>query len=249
MGFPSLGTDRVIVALDLSDRERVLKLVELLSPYVRFFKVGSQLFTRYGPSIIHELRALGIEIFLDLKFHDIPRTVYEAVAAASELGIRWVSLHAAGGREMIRAGVQAVEGSFTQVLAVTVLTSLGQKEWEELGWAGTVENRVMAWARLASEAGVHGIICSPWELEGVRAVVGKDLWMVCPGIRDLGWEKGDQKRFCSAREAFERGATHIVIGRPILEADNPARVVEELTAHVLFPASGSGAEARLERGC
>jgi orotidine-5'-phosphate decarboxylase len=217
-----------VVALDLADRRQVFRLVETLLPYLRLFKVGSQLYVRFGPAIVEDLRRLGAEVFLDLKFHDIPRTVERAVDAACQLGVRWISLHACGGSGMMRAARKAVEGSGTELLAVTVLTSLSQEDWEGLGWRGRIEEAVAAWARLAMDNGMAGIICSPREVAIVREAVGSKAWIVTPGVRDGQASTEDQKRVLGAREAFRRGATHIVVGRPILEASDPVAVVEGL---------------------
>ncbi len=216
----------LIVVLDVDTRDEALGIVSACGG-CRWFKIGSQLFTRCGPSIVKDVQALGKQVFLDLKFHDIPNTVGHAAAAAADLGAGLITLHASGARKMIEAARKAVEGSATRILAVTVLTSLSDAMLrDEVGVPGTSAEVVPRWAKLAVESGAHGIVCSPLEIALVRDVVGAEPLVVTPGIRPAWAGKDDQSRIMTPREAAKAGASMIVVGRPILAHANPAEAVE-----------------------
>jgi orotidine-5'-phosphate decarboxylase len=216
----------LIVGLDVDTREQALNAVHACQG-CDWFKIGSQLFTRCGPSIVREVLGLDKQVFLDLKYHDIPNTVGSACRAASELGVSLLTLHAAGGRKMIAAAREAVEGTQTRLLAVTVLTSLDEQALRnDVGLPESPAEAVRRYAKLAVESGAHGLVCSPWEIELVREAVGPGPLIVTPGIRPHWASADDQARIMTPREAAQRGATHIVIVRPILKHADPSEAVK-----------------------
>lgn len=225
---------QLIIGLDVDTREQALSAVHACQG-CDWFKIGSQVFTRCGPSIVKEVLGLGRNIFLDLKYHDIPNTVASACRAASDLGVSLLTLHASGGRKMIAAAREAVEGTQTRLLAVTVLTSLSEEMLRnEVGLPETPAEAVRRYAKLAVESGAHGIVCSPWEIEIVREAVGPEPLIVTPGIRPRWASADDQARIMTPTEAAQRGANFIVVVRPILKHANPSEavklVLEELNA-------------------
>jgi orotidine-5'-phosphate decarboxylase len=217
----------VIVALDLESTEQALRLVDELGG-LRWAKIGSVLFVRSGPRIVRELTSRGVQVFLDLKWHDIPNTVTAAVAAAAELGVALVTVHALGGRAMIQAAVRGA-GS-TRIAAVSILTSLtGAAYWDTFDRSpGDLSAEVVRLARLAVGAGAGAVVASPLEVAAVRSAVGLEPWIVVPGIRPPGAAADDQRRTATPREAAAAGATHLVVGRPITRAKNPRGVYQEL---------------------
>ena len=225
---------RLIVALDVDDRDAALALAEPLAPHVAAFKVGKQLFTREGPALVRELRGTADGLFLDLKFHDIPNTVAGAVAAAADLGATLVNVHAQGGPRMIAAAAEALRGTRTKLLAVTVLTSLDDADLERTGLAGPAEAAVVRLAALARDAGADGVVASPREIHAIRQACGPDFLVVTPGIRPADAASDDQARVATPSAAVAAGADYIVVGRPITRAPDPAAaaaaVVREIAA-------------------
>ncbi|HEV3271003.1 MAG TPA: orotidine-5'-phosphate decarboxylase [Candidatus Methylacidiphilales bacterium] len=221
-------TDKLILALDVDGADEALALVRLLKPWLSLFKVGNQLFTREGPALVKALRAEGVDIFLDQKWHDIPQTVAHAVKAAAALDVRYVTVHASGGLEMLQAAQEAVKGSRTEILAVTVLTSLDDGALRQIGFERTAAEQVVRLARLAVLAGVQGLVCSPLEIELIREQIQEPVKLVTPGVRSAKEGAQDQKRTLSAAEALRRGANHLVIGRPITKAADPVAAAREL---------------------
>lgn len=229
----------IIVALDVPDAARAIELAEQLSPYVGALKIGKELFTAVGPEIVRRLRAAGARVFLDLKFHDIPNTVAGAVRAAARLDVQMLTLHTAGGSAMMRAAVQAA-GEMAQatgtepplLLGVTVLTSMDPAALEETGVPGPVEQQVERLARLAIEAGLPGLVCSPQELRLLRAVLPAEVQLVTPGIRPASAALGDQKRVMTPAEAMAAGANWLVIGRPITGAADPAIAARQILEEI-----------------
>ncbi|MFN2317625.1 MAG: orotidine-5'-phosphate decarboxylase [Gemmatimonadales bacterium] len=217
----------VILALDLPDREASLTLLDRL-PALRWVKVGSVLMTREGPGLLGELRARGLEVFLDLKWHDIPNTVAGAVGAARDLGVRMATVHTLGGVEMMRAAAAAA-GPELGLVGVTVLTSHDARSFGRA--TGRHEVDITAegprLARHAMESGLRGIVCSPLELGVIRQAIGPEPWLVVPGIRRPGDATGDQRRTAGPTQAAAAGATHLVVGRPILSASEPAAALAE----------------------
>lgn len=223
-------TDKLILALDMDRGTDALALVRLLKPHLSLFKVGSQLFTREGPTLLKALRAEGVDLFLDLKWHDIPQTVANAVTAAVALDVRYVTVHGGGGLEMLQAAQAAVQGTRTEILAVTVLTSLDDGALRQIGFDRPVTEQVVRVARLAALAGVSGLVCSPHEIDLIRQSLPEKVTLVTPGVRSARDGAQDQKRTLSAAEALARGADHLVIGRPITKASDPVAAALELIA-------------------
>jgi orotidine-5'-phosphate decarboxylase len=229
---------RIIVALDVGTRDQAISLVESL-PEGQVFKVGLQLFTSEGPSLLQEIAARGKRVFLDLKLHDIPNTVAGAVSSAVAHGAAMLTLHASGGGEMMRraAGTAAEEAEAAGIprpllLGVTILTSLKDAELGEIGMPADAAGQVLRLAGLAQSSGLDGIVCSPLELELVRAQFGKEFLVITPGIRPAWAASQDQKRILTPAKALSRGADYLVIGRPITAAPSPgeafARIRQEL---------------------
>ncbi len=214
-------TDKLILALDVDRTADALALVKLLKPHLSLFKVGSQLFTREGPGLLKTLRAEGVDIFLDLKWHDIPQTVAHAITAAGALDVRYVTVHAGGGLEMLQAAQEATKGSRTEILAVTVLTSLDDGALRQIGYDRTAAEQVLRFARLAALAKIPGLVCSPHEIALIREGLPEPVKLVTPGVRSAKDGLQDQKRTLTAAEALRRGANHLVIGRPITQAADP----------------------------
>ncbi len=226
--------DRLIVALDLPDAVRARAMVDRLAGKVGMLKVGSQLFTAAGPDFVRETVARGEKVFLDLKYHDIPHTVAGAVSAASQLGVSLMTVHALGGAEMLQAAVGAMPAMGVRLLAVTILTSHDDDSLGAVGMAGSLAESVRRLARLALDAGADGVIASPQEVALVREVCGPDFLIVTPGIRPAGSARGDQARAATPAAARAAGADYVVVGRPVLEAADPAAaaaaIVREMSA-------------------
>ena len=219
----------IIVALDM-ESERALELAKKLNPQECKVKVGSQLFTADGPMIIEKLNELGFDIFLDLKFHDIPNTVKKAVEAVIKMGVWMLNVHSLGGKEMLRAAYQVVEKASIKPLlvGVTVLTSLNDRALKEAGLGLNIEDQVLLLAELCQAEGLNGVVCSPNELSILREHLNEDFLLVAPGIRSSELKKDDQKRISTASEAISRGADYIVIGREISNDVNPRRKIRQI---------------------
>lgn len=224
--------DRLIVALDVPTPEQALRLVDALRGRVGMFKVGSQLFSAAGPEFVRALTGSDEKVFLDLKYHDIPNTVAGAVGAAARLGVSLVDVHALGGRAMLEAAVGALPALGARLLAITVLTSHAEETLAELGLAGPITAAVQRLARLAQSAGADGVVASPHEVPLIREACGRDFLVVTPGIRPAGARAGDQHRLATPRAAVEAGADYVVVGRPILEAPDPAAAAERIVAEL-----------------
>ncbi len=224
--------DRLIVALDVPDGDQARALAARLVGHVGVFKVGKQLFTSAGPTVVTDLVAAGSAVFLDLKYHDIPNTVAGATAAAARLGVSLLTVHALGGREMIAAAARAVRSTAARVLAVTILTSHEEGTLEEIGLAGPVTSAVERLALLARMAGAHGVVASPREIAAIRAACGPDFLIVTPGIRPAGTRADDQARIATPAAALAAGADYLVVGRPITESPDPAAAADALSAEM-----------------
>jgi orotidine-5'-phosphate decarboxylase len=224
--------DRLIVALDVPTAEAARALVDQLAGEVGLFKVGSQLFTAAGPGFVQEIVGRGENVFLDLKFHDIPNTVAGAVSSASRLGVSLVDVHGLGGRAMLEAAVGALPAMKTRLLAITILTSHDEMSLEQIGVNGSVHDSVRRLALLARDSGVDGVVASPHEVAVIREACGADLLIVTPGIRPAGAATGDQARAATPATALAAGADYLVVGRPITEAEAPraaaAAIVREM---------------------
>jgi orotidine-5'-phosphate decarboxylase len=216
----------LIVALDLPSREEALRWLDR-APGLRWAKIGSVLFTREGPAFVRELIDRGLEIFLDLKWHDIPNTVEGAVKGADALGVSMATIHTLGGAEMMAAAAKAA--GQVGVVGVTVLTSHTAESYGGAVGRSGVDTRVEVarQAKNAAAAGLRGIVCSPLEIEVVKPLLPADAWIVVPGIRRAGDAAGDQSRVAGPTEAARAGATHLVVGRPLLQAADPAAAVRE----------------------
>lgn len=228
------GRDKLIVALDVANEEKARALVRELGETVGFYKVGKELFTAVGPSIVHDLIASGKKVFLDLKFHDIPNTVAAAVRTAASLGVSLLTVHASGGSRMVRAAAEAAAQSASKptVLAVTVLTSLAATDLEEIGISGSVEAQVLRLAGLAVNAGCGGIVASAQEAVRLRQALGTGFTLVTPGIRPAGGIDADQARVVTPGDAILAGANYLVVGRPITAADYPTEAAEAIIQQI-----------------
>jgi orotidine-5'-phosphate decarboxylase len=225
----------IIVALDLPKEDQALALAEQVAPFVGAFKIGSELFTSAGPTLVRQLRATGAPVFLDLKFHDIPNTVAKAVAAATRLDVQMLTIHAGGGPEMMRAAeasaqatAQALGRPVPLVLGVTVLTSMDATELGAVGLPPNPARQVERLASLAIACGIRGLVCSPLEIALLRQLLPASVQLVTPGIRGPEDAVGDQKRTLSAAEAMAAGASWIVVGRPIYAATDPRAAAERI---------------------
>jgi orotidine-5'-phosphate decarboxylase len=234
-----LKRNPIIVALDVASSEAAAKLAAELGPVVGAFKIGSELFTSAGPEIVRQLRKAGVSVFLDLKFHDIPNTVAKAVVAATRLGVQMLTLHAAGGMEMLKAAIQAAEQAAAEarvapplLLGVTVLTSMDGRALGEIGCEPNPARQVERLADLAVGAGLSGLVCSPLEITALRQRLPAEVQLVTPGIRTGAEKADDQKRTLTPKEAIEAGADWLVIGRPIYAAPNPRAAAERILAEI-----------------
>jgi len=222
----------IIVALDAKSQYDALTIAEQLDPALCRVKVGKELFTHEGPSVVKALHDKGFEVFLDLKFHDIPNTTAQAVCAAADLGVWMVNVHASGGRKMMETCVQRLKaGNYsTQLIAVTVLTSMGREDLNDLGLDIEPFEQVKRLAKLTQESGLDGVVCSAQEAKMLRETLGQDFALVTPGIRPVGSNADDQKRIVTPKQAMLDGATHLVIGRPITQSENPNQTLRDILA-------------------
>lgn len=225
---------KIIVALDYADAPSALALVERLDPALCRLKVGKELFTAAGPELVRALVARGFEVFLDLKFHDIPNTVAAACRAAAGLGVWMLNVHASGGRRMMAAAEEALTGLPRRplLIAVTVLTSMSAEDLGEVGVSDTPADQVLRLARLTQACKLDGVVCSAQEAAMLRVNLGADFRLVTPGIRPAGAEAGDQRRVMTPAEALQAGATDLVIGRPITAAADPLAALKQIQTDI-----------------
>jgi orotidine-5'-phosphate decarboxylase len=218
---------RVIVALDYPDAESALQLVMRLDSAQCRLKIGKELFTAAGPDFVRRLVDLGFDVFLDLKFHDIPSTVAKACAAASRLGVWMMNVHALGGERMLTAAREALSGLTRPPLlvAVTILTSMDETDLKSIGLGGTPGDHVIRLATLAHDCGLDGVVCSSRETRELRTRLGRSFRLVTPGIRPSGSQMDDQRRVMTPADAVRNGSTYLVIGRPITQADDPLGIL------------------------
>ena len=225
--------ERLIIALDVSTTAAAQKIVAAVGDSALTYKVGMQLYTAEGPQLVRDLVASGRRVFLDLKYHDIPNTVGTAVAEAAKLGVHMLTVHASGGGKMLRTAVDAAKvRPDLMILAVTVLTSMDGQDLEKIGLRGSVEESVVRLASIALANGCQGIVTSAREASAVRAKLGQEFAIVTPGVRPAGTEVGDQVRVVTPAEAIAAGASHIVVGRPITEASDPAVEARAILAQI-----------------
>lgn len=222
----------IIVALDAKSQYDALTIAEQLDPALCRVKVGKELFTHEGPNVVKALHDKGFEVFLDLKFHDIPNTTAQAVCAAADLGVWMVNVHASGGRKMMETCVERLKaGNYnTQLIAVTVLTSMGREDLKDIGLDVEPFEQVQRLAKLTQESGLDGVVCSAQEAKMLRETLGQGFALVTPGIRPVGSASDDQKRIVTPKQAMLDGSTHLVIGRPITKSDNPRQMLKDILA-------------------
>ena len=232
---PDSNDERLIVALDVSSLKEAEKLVKTLAPAVKTFKVGKELFTSEGPEVIRMIQSYKRKIFLDLKFHDIPNTVGSACEAATKLGVYIMNVHASGGKNMLFQAVQSVHKKASELkinppilLGVTVLTSMTDRDLKEVGVAKKLQKQVENLAVLAKACGLDGVVASGQEIEIIRKAAGSDFFIVTPGVRPNWAAHGDQRRIVTPKEAIDRGATFIVVGRPITQNEDPLGAAKKI---------------------
>ena len=220
----------VIVALDYPDKVQALAMADQLDPTKVRVKVGKEIFTRSGPAVVDALNAKGFEVFLDLKFHDIPNTVAGAVAAAADMGVWMVNVHACGGQRMMEAAANAIANHAQRplLIAVTVLTSMEAEDLAQVGVEVEPQAQVQRLAALSKASGMDGVVCSAHEVAMLKAACGKDFALVTPGIRPAGADAGDQRRIMTPPQALAAGVDYMVIGRPITRAENPTAAVDNI---------------------
>ncbi len=224
-------TSPIIVAFDFASEADALRLADALDPSLCRAKVGKELFTRCGPSVVTRLIDRGFDVFLDLKFHDIPNTVGAAVKVAADMGVWMLTVHAAGGRRMLQQCGESLQSYATQrplVVAVTLLTSLDDADLNELGIAGTAYDYVQRMLNLSRDCGLDGVVCSAHEVARLRAFSDPEFLLVTPGIRQPGAKPSDQKRTLSAGEAVAAGSSYLVVGRPITQSPQPMQTLQAL---------------------
>ena len=226
--------NRLIVALDVPDAHAAAALVARLEGTCKWLKVGLELYVAVGPAVLEPLLARGFSIFLDLKLHDIPNTVAGAVRSAAALGVQMLTLHASGGPAMLTAARQALEGHANppQLLAVTVLTSMDQTQLAAVGIDRSAAPQVELLAQTGIRAGINGFVCSPEEVGRLRALTGPEGVLVVPGVRPAGADAGDQKRIATPADALRRGASYLVVGRPVTQAQDPAAAAATILAEM-----------------
>ena len=225
----------IIVALDVPEAETALKLAGAVAPAVGAFKIGKELFVSAGPDIVKRVRDTGASVFLDLKFHDIPNTVAKAAASVTRLDIQMLTVHTCGGSAMLQGALKGASEAAGEtgnepplILGVTVLTSMDEGDLNQVSINKTPEEQVIHLAKMATEAGLKGLVCSPKEITALREVLPTQVKLVTPGIRPAGSDTGDQKRVMTPAEAVQAGADWLVIGRPICAADNPREAAESI---------------------
>lgn len=225
----------IVVALDYATVKSALALVDRLDPALCRLKIGKELFTRGGPGVVEAVQARGFDVFLDLKFHDIPNTVAGACAAAAQLGVWMVNVHALGGRRMLDAAREAIErsdGARPLLVGVTILTSMAKDDLAEVGLAPDPRGNVLRLARLTGDCGLDGVVCAPTEIAALRQAMGERFALVTPGVRPAGSAAGDQRRVMTPAEARAAGSDYLVIGRPVTGAADPVDAVRQIASTI-----------------
>ncbi|MBT7951403.1 MAG: orotidine-5'-phosphate decarboxylase [Gammaproteobacteria bacterium] len=235
-----VNNSHIIVSLDYAEEKPALELVTQLDPNKCRLKVGKELFTHAGPRFIEKLTDKDFDVFLDLKFHDIPNTVARACSAAADLGVWMLNVHASGGRAMMQSAREAIDKSSHQplLIAVTILTSLSDQDLIELGITSSVEDQVLRLAELTKSAGLDGIVCSAQEVSRLRMHMGQNFKLITPGIRPAGYASDDQKRVMTPAEAISAGSDYLVIGRPVTQSENPLQALLDIEAEINVPEGG-----------
>ena len=234
MAVVDMTGPRVIVALDYPDAASAMQLVTSLTPDLCRLKVGKELFTRAGPQLVEELAGRGFDVFLDLKFHDIPNTVASACHAAADLGVWMVNVHALGGERMLLAAREGIERAAQSplLIAVTILTSMDTSDLVAVGLTGSPEDNVLRLAALAHQSGLDGVVCSSRETAILRNELGPDFTLITPGIRPAGSQADDQRRVMTPADAIRVGSNYLVIGRPVTRADDPVSVLRTINSEL-----------------
>ena len=230
-----MSDEKVVVALDFDKKRDALSFVDKVSPKDCRLKVGKEMFTYFGPDFVNQLTRKGFDVFLDLKFHDIPNTVAKAVTAAANLGVWMVNVHASGGSEMMTKAQSVLQqfGDRAPLLtAVTVLTSMSEKDLQGIGINRTPAEQVIHLAKLTKDCGLDGVVCSAWEAEHLKKSLGQPFKLITPGIRPLGFASDDQKRIMTPQQAIAVGVDYLVIGRPITQSVNPQVVLDEINLSI-----------------
>ena len=237
----AMQKSKIIVALDYPDAQSAMQLVEQLVPDLCRLKVGKELFTWAGPQLVEALSARGFDVFLDLKFHDIPNTVASACQAAAELGVWMLNVHALGGERMLQAAKEGVSraGYSPLLIAVTILTSMDETDLASVGLSGSPQDNVLRLARLAQQSGLDGVVCSSRETLLLREQFDAGFRLITPGIRPAGSQADDQRRVMTPVDAINNGSDYLVIGRPVTRADNPVGVLRTINSELsaLIPPS------------
>ncbi|RQW63230.1 orotidine-5'-phosphate decarboxylase [Vibrio viridaestus] len=226
-----MNDPKVIVALDYDNQKDALAFVDRIDPTACRLKVGKEMFTLFGPEFVRSLHSRGFDVFLDLKFHDIPNTCAKAVRAAAELGVWMTNVHASGGMRMMEAARNIIEpygNDRPLLIGVTVLTSMEQSDLSGIGITCEPQEQVMRLASLTKDSGLDGVVCSAQEASQLKSALGQDFKLVTPGIRPLGSDAGDQRRIMTPFDAVQSGSDYLVIGRPITKADNPLDVLQKI---------------------
>lgn len=223
----------IVVALDYDNRDKALAFVDQINPQDCRLKVGKEMFTRFGPQLVHDLQSRGFDVFLDLKFHDIPNTAAKAVAAAADLGVWMVNVHASGGARMMQAAREALV-PFGQdaplLIAVTVLTSMEASDLVDIGITLSPAEHAERLARLTQQCGLDGVVCSAQEAVRFKSALGQEFKLVTPGIRPEGSAAGDQRRIMTPQLAQQAGVDYMVIGRPVTQSENPSQTLRDILA-------------------
>ncbi len=229
-----MNSSQIIISLDYAKTDSALALVAQLDPGKCRLKVGKELFTHAGPGLIEKLVDRNFDVFLDLKYHDIPNTVARACNAAADLGVWMLNVHASGGRAMLNAAREAIDKSTRQPLlvAVTVLTSLSSRDLDEIGMVSSIEEQVRRLASLSQSAGLDGIVCSAQEVSTMRGLMGENFKLVSPGIRPAGSRSDDQKRIMTPAQAIAAGSDYLVIGRPVTQAEDPLQALIDIESEI-----------------
>jgi len=225
---------KIIIALDYSDENSALTMAKQLSPDLCRIKIGKELFVSSGPQLVEKIANMGFDIFLDLKFHDIPNTVAGACRAAANLGVWMVNVHASGGLKMMEAAKESIINSSHQplLIAVTILTSLDNKALDEIGYSRDTKQQVIRLAKLTQQAELDGVVCSPLEAQVIKSETNKDFILVTPGVRPKGSDVNDQSRIMTPNQALKAGSDYLVIGRPITASENPLKALENIVEEI-----------------
>lgn len=227
-----MNDPRIIVALDVNSSTQALSLASQLDPKLCRLKVGKELFTAEGPTLLEKLMQRNFEIFLDLKFHDIPNTVANACKVAANLGVWMVNVHAFGGRNMLLAARNALPSESTKLIAVTLLTSMGSEDLKDIGLNSSPQEIVQRLALLANECGLDGVVCSPLETKTLRQIITNKFYLVTPGIRPSDGQLDDQQRVSTPAQAIKNGSDYLVIGRPITQANDPLLALQQINNNI-----------------